>query len=308
MPENTDIPEELPLADVAKTPPSLPEGDAPKIAATEEVAEIAKENEAMIDIHVPQATHTWEDFWIHLGTIAVGLLIAIGLEQGVEKLHHLEQAHRLADDLQNEAMLNRERVAFDEAALDKEMAWLLLLRRDVSALRQGAAKASFVYPERLEIYPTNPNRAHVQLPAVTVWATAKESDLIPLLPVERARNYNEVYREADLTADDLVGLINRWLDLDKFELRFDGGVPSGKPNVAKMNSEQLDEYVGVLGDLYLSCRTANRRVKIWSAWNESILSPGDKPFESPDEYLRTHPDPSIDLSREKSTTMILPRR
>ena len=79
----------------------------------------------MIDVHLPHPTHTWKDFWIHLGTIAVGLLIAIGLEQSVEKLHHLEQGHQLAEDLQQEALLNRGRIAYDEGVLDKEMAWLL---------------------------------------------------------------------------------------------------------------------------------------------------------------------------------------
>jgi hypothetical protein len=36
---------------------------------------------AMLDVHSPHgAAHTWKDFWIHLGTIPIGLLFAIGLE------------------------------------------------------------------------------------------------------------------------------------------------------------------------------------------------------------------------------------
>ncbi len=179
----------------------------------------------MLDIHLPHPTHTWKDFWIHLGTITVGLLIAIGLEQGVEKLHHLEQGRQLAADLQQEALVNRGRIVFNQGVLDREMVWLLRLRRDVSALRDGAAKQSFAYPERPEIYPTKPNRSSAHLPAVTVWATAKESNLIQLLPTERARNYNEVYREADLATDAMFALIDKWSELDKFELRFDGAGP-----------------------------------------------------------------------------------
>jgi len=251
----------------------------------------------MIDVHLPHPTHTWKDFWIHLGTITVGLLIAIGLEQTIEKLHHVEQGRQLAEDLQTEALLNRQRIAFDEATLDKEMAWLLRLRRDVSALQEGGAKEHFVYPERLEIYPTNSNRTQARLPAVTVWDTAKESDLIQLLPPGRARNYNEVYREADLATNILIGLSDKWLELDKFELRYDGGIVSGTPNVGKMTAAQLDEYVGVLGDVYLACKVTKRRMKVYDAWNESILAPADKPFETSDEYLKTHPDPPIDLSK-----------
>jgi hypothetical protein len=295
MPDTPPIPAEAPIpahnqAD-AEPMQSSPEDETPEIPA------IPKEQPPMLDVHMPHATHTWKDFWIHLGTITVGLLIAIGLEQGVEKLHHLEQGRQLAADLQEEALLNRDRIAVNEAFLDGEMAWLLRLRRDVIAFRDGAAKQSFAYPERPQIYPTNPNRATARLPLVTVWTTAKESDLIQLLPQERARRYALLYREADLATDAMLGLQDeKWSDLDKFEIRFDGGVPSGKPNVAKMTPAQLDEYVGVIGDVYFACRSAKRRIKIYAAWNESILAPGE-PFDGSDDYLRMHPDPPIDLSK-----------
>ena len=71
------------------------------------------EEAPVIDVHVPHATHTWKDFWIHLGTIAAGLLIAIGLEQTVEKLHHLEQRHQLEEDLHAEGLRDHTAVAGD---------------------------------------------------------------------------------------------------------------------------------------------------------------------------------------------------
>ncbi len=43
----------------------------------------------MLDVHPPHSpTHTWKDFFIHVGTICVGLLIAVGLEQTIEVVHH----------------------------------------------------------------------------------------------------------------------------------------------------------------------------------------------------------------------------
>ncbi|MBW4040411.1 MAG: hypothetical protein HIU91_16445, partial [Acidobacteria bacterium] len=46
----------------------------------------------MLDVHPPhQAAHTRKDFFIHIATICVGLLIAIGLEQSVEWLHRKHQ-------------------------------------------------------------------------------------------------------------------------------------------------------------------------------------------------------------------------
>jgi hypothetical protein len=39
----------------------------------------------MLDVHPPHhAASTWRDFFIHIATIVIGLLIAIGLEQTVD--------------------------------------------------------------------------------------------------------------------------------------------------------------------------------------------------------------------------------
>jgi hypothetical protein len=49
----------------------------------------------MLDVHAPhEAAHSWKDFLIHISTIVIGLLIAVGLEQTVEWIHH---RHQVAD-------------------------------------------------------------------------------------------------------------------------------------------------------------------------------------------------------------------
>lgn len=46
----------------------------------------------MLDVHPPhEAAHSWKDFLIHISTIVIGLLIAVGLEQTVEWIHHRHQ-------------------------------------------------------------------------------------------------------------------------------------------------------------------------------------------------------------------------
>src|ERR1700722_17928535 len=58
----------------------------------------------------PPPTHhaasTWRDFYIHITTIVLGLLIAIGLEQTVEWMHHRHQLHQLEADLHTEGIRN----------------------------------------------------------------------------------------------------------------------------------------------------------------------------------------------------------
>jgi hypothetical protein len=48
----------------------------------------------MLDVHpAHHAASTWRDFFIHIATIVIGLLIAVGLEQTVEYFHHRHQLH-----------------------------------------------------------------------------------------------------------------------------------------------------------------------------------------------------------------------
>ena len=45
-----------------------------------------------MEVHPPDhPLRTWGDFWIHLGTITIGLLIALGLEATVEWAHRVHR-------------------------------------------------------------------------------------------------------------------------------------------------------------------------------------------------------------------------
>ncbi len=63
----------------------------------------------MLDVHPPHhAASTWRDFFIHIITIVIGLLIAVGLEQAVEYLHHRHQLEEIRQELLAERDENRE--------------------------------------------------------------------------------------------------------------------------------------------------------------------------------------------------------
>ena len=64
----------------------------------------------MLDVHPPHhPTHGWRDFFIHIATIVVGLLIAIGLEQMVEYVHHRREISETREALRLEREENRKR-------------------------------------------------------------------------------------------------------------------------------------------------------------------------------------------------------
>jgi hypothetical protein len=70
---------------------------------------------AMLEAHAPQEPiHSWKGFFIHIATIAIGLLIAIGLEQTVEYFHHRHLAHAARAQLLEEVQANGQ-IAKDDA-------------------------------------------------------------------------------------------------------------------------------------------------------------------------------------------------
>ena len=75
----------------------------------------------MLDVHPPhQAAHTWKDFFIHIATIVVGLIIAVGLEQTVEFFHHRHQLEEVRAQLAEERELDARILAYDKA-MDQQM-------------------------------------------------------------------------------------------------------------------------------------------------------------------------------------------
>jgi type VI protein secretion system component VasK len=91
----------------------------------------------MLDVHPPnEAAHTWKDFFIHVGTICVGLLIAIGLEQTVEFFHHRHQLQEVRAQLAEERELDARILNYDKA-MDQQMD--AELATDAELLRHRAA-------------------------------------------------------------------------------------------------------------------------------------------------------------------------
>ena len=87
----------------------------------------------MLDVHpAHHAAGTWREFLVHIATIVLGLLIAIGLEQTVEHIHHRLQATEARDLLRVERNMNRTSLAIDIYTTERNQRDL---RRDLDILR-----------------------------------------------------------------------------------------------------------------------------------------------------------------------------
>jgi hypothetical protein len=134
----------------------------------------------MLDVHPPHhPTHTWTDFFIHIATITVGLLIAVGIEQAVEYFHQHHQLQKAREEIHEELESNQK---IAEAQLEHMHAIDTELHKDEALLLQHRAGA------------------HIGAGALTfdwtfrkyrwaAWETNKQSGALDLMP------------HAELTAD-----------------------------------------------------------------------------------------------------------
>jgi len=141
----------------------------------------------MLDVHPPHTpTHTWKDFFIHVGTICVGLLIAIGLEQTVEYFHHEHQIHHFEEALRKESQLNLDKTDNDVALLRE-----VLRTEETNRASLLAAMATGSHtPVRFVDLPLSANGSGRiwTAPTDAVWSGARDANLLPSIPEERATN------------------------------------------------------------------------------------------------------------------------
>jgi hypothetical protein len=149
----------------------------------------------MLDVHPPHTpTHTWKDFFIHIATIVVGLIIAVGLEQSVEAIHHHHQREELREALlQDNQKALRDNQDMERLALNR-VQWLTARIDDLTVDLHTNAHPHFIplLPVSFRSTSVDPN-----------WKSAKSSNLVEVLPQEDVKAFSEV----DVLIDGLIKLI-----------------------------------------------------------------------------------------------------
>ena len=193
----------------------------------------------MLDVHVPHPTHSWKDFFIHIATITVGLLIAIGLEQTVEAIHRNHQRHQLEANLRAECVRNDELLTYDLKFMATRRAESVALRDQVEAVRRGGAKTQLP-----DLPPDSEGDAFKT--AEGVWAAARDSSQLALLPSDLAELYEELYAQPGFLRDFTFDWFNAGGNVDNFENQFPARTPSGHLVLTQLTPEQLTQYSALL--------------------------------------------------------------
>ncbi len=120
-----------------------------------------------MDIHKPKPWRGWPEFLKEIGTIVIGVLIAIGAEQTVEALHHRAQAREAAGKLRAESEENRPAIAYDLGSLQAGLA-------STDAVLAALAKGEAATPAL--------QKPDLFTPADAAWIAIRDSALLPIMP------------------------------------------------------------------------------------------------------------------------------
>ena len=217
----------------------------------------------MLDVHPPhEAAHTWKDFFIHIATIVIGLLIAIGLEQTVEAIHRHHQVQELRESLKQEREENRKLFIRNVAYSRYNRARLL---NDLNVLRY------------LQQHPGTPEE---KLPGTLVWSqyltsivdsayrNAQQNQTLSMLPPKEAEEQARFY--AMLTLVEQTGLTESEAGAKA------GGYSVTDPDPSHLSPAQLDRTLALLNEaLFLNWKLGNW---LWHVGADNTDFPGGPPL------------------------------
>jgi hypothetical protein len=139
----------------------------------------------VIDVHPPtEPVHGWRDFFIHLITITIGLVIALSLEGWVEWMHHRHLVHEAEVSLQTEIKSNARDLqgVLDDVRKEQEF-----LKQDVAVMKKIIADPKKKNSDDLTI------NFRIRTFADVSWETAKSTGALSYMPYERAQEYSDIY-------------------------------------------------------------------------------------------------------------------
>ncbi len=143
----------------------------------------------MLDVHPPhEPIYRWRDFFIHLATITIGLLIALSLEGCVEWRHHRHLVHEAEASLRGEIKTNAGELPDVLNDLRKEQE---VLKQDVSVMNGIIANLRTPDPEELTI------NYKIRTFNDVSWKTAQATGAFAYMPYDEAQEYSHIYDQQD---------------------------------------------------------------------------------------------------------------
>jgi len=135
-----------------------------------------------VEVHPPHSPiHSVKEFMLHLLAITIGLLIALGLEAGVEWIHHRHLVREARENIAQEIRDNQKNLAKELAVLPQEESQLEGLISVVGDLEHGRASK----PDKMVWSVTRLSDSS--------WNTAFSTGAVAHMDYDEVRRYSQLY-------------------------------------------------------------------------------------------------------------------
>lgn len=150
-----------------------------------------------MEIHAPhEPIHTKRDFFIHLFTITVGLLIALSLEGLVEYAHHRHLVHEARENIRRELQLNHEAAQADLGDIQKKIDRQKLNIVSIHGLMTDAEHFHGSVLNTWDFSSLNDS----------AWKTARETGALGYMPYDEVQRYADLYMLEGLVNDSSIAI------------------------------------------------------------------------------------------------------
>lgn len=210
-----------------------------------------------MEVHPPDhPIFTWKQFFIHMSTVCLGLLIAIALDQAVEFAHHRHQRHQLEADLRAEGVSNLHNAIIALQYSDWMARWQSQQAQELDrAAAQGRTPAYIQAPPKRTPPWSRPSDA--------VWTVAQTSTTLDLLPRSEAERYAHHYFDVHMATEQLERLNEvreeRQALLDAAAIAPETGPLALDLNsnydLSRLSKEQLVHFREITGNLIVAARS-----------------------------------------------------
>jgi hypothetical protein len=159
----------------------------------------------MLDVHAPHETvHGWRDFLTHIATITIGLLIALGLEAGVEALHHRHLVREARENIRVEIRQNEEAakqnigyVQTDADSMKSNIEKARQLRANPHALDHGNMQFTFTWSSFND----------------SAWRSARDTGALSYMPTAEVQRYADTYNQQSIVNQEAVAIFTHQSEL-----------------------------------------------------------------------------------------------
>jgi hypothetical protein len=241
-------------------------GDIPDLST-------AKEPAPMLEAHAPHnSIHTWTDFFIHIATIVIGLVIAVGLEQSVEFLHHRHQRLQLEEQMHDVLEKDTQIAGSDIDELKSFRSYLFDLQDAISARAQGQA---------MPAAPPADDKRSVAIPGspgLAPYEAAQENGTIALLPAGEIRLYNRIAYQVSLMRSAMDYRFQSLQAVNSFDNRFNHSSDDfaifeieSVPDLDKLSANELAQYQALIGTLINATDVAMERMRLVATECRAVL-------------------------------------